>query len=500
MELKNFTPRTYQEKILSTAVNANTLAVLPTGMGKTAIAILLAIARLKDYPQGKILLCSPTKPLCNQHIQTFLDYTTLETHDIALLTGILQPKIRVELWEKAKVIIATPQTIESDLRNNRISLKDVIVLCIDEAHHSRMRYANTGLALYYKEQAINPRILALTASPGFTKEKINEICDNLFIERVEIRTEEDEDVKPYIQEKQTEWMYVELPESMKQLKVFLDASYKEKLQKLREIGLTKPLNIVNKRDLLQMQIHFQREIANKNQTAFYGISMVAQAIKVEHALTLLETQGIRSLHEYLKKLQSEDTRAAKTLIKERNIAQTIAGTQKLLDDNVQHPKLMKLKEIIREELQKNPLTKFIIFANYRLTVNEVFHALQEEPLAKPTILVGQKEGLTQKQQAQVIIEFTEGKYNIIVGTSITEEGLDIPGGAELAIFFEPVPSEIRSIQRKGRVGRIKVGKVLFLITKGTKDEAFYWSSVRKENKMKKILYGMQKSQKTLKGF
>jgi ERCC4-type nuclease len=51
------------------------------------------------------------------------------------------------------------------------------------------------------------------------------------------------------------------------------------------------------------------------------------------------------------------------------------------------------------------------------------------------------------------------------------------------VFFEPIPSEIRSIQRKGRTGRKHAGRVVILMAKGSKDEAYYWTSNRKERQM-----------------
>ena len=111
--------------------------------------------------------------------------------------------------------------------------------------------------------------------------------------------------------------------------------------------------------------------------------------------------------------------------------------------------------------------------------------------------MGQKEGLTQKEQIKRIEDFSSGVYNILVGTSISEEGLHI-SNADHAIFYEPTPSEIRDIQRRGRVGRLTNGKVTVLITKNTRDQAYYWVAKRKEQKMKKTLYKMQEDQASLK--
>ena len=493
-KIKGFIPRTYQESIIKTAINNNTLVVLPTGMGKTAIAIMLSIERLNKFPDSKILILAPTKPLSEQHLQTFKQKTTINPEKIILLTGMIRPEIRKELWKNSTIVIATPQTIESDLKNKRISLEDTTLLIVDECHRSKEKFANTIVSQEYIKKSKNQKILALTASPGSTKKEIEEICDNLNINAIEIRTELDTDIKEYIKEKETEWVLVDLPQEFKDLKNLVNESYKDKMKKIKRLGFSKPLNLINKKDLLLLQKRFQNEILGGSKTAFYSISLIAQAIKLEHAITLLETQGINPLKEYWKKLEIDQSKAAKNILDEINIKKSISLTNTLIEENFQHPKTEKLIEIIKTELNKNPDSKIILFANYRFTVNELFSILSNIDKAKPIRLIGQKEGLTQKQQIQTITDFEQEQYNILICTSIGEEGLHL-STVDLAIFYESVPSVIRSVQRRGRVGRVKIGKIIYIITRSTKDEAFYWSSFQKEKKMKDILHKMQKKNK-----
>jgi Fanconi anemia group M protein len=153
----------------------------------------------------------------------------------------------------------------------------------------------------------------------------------------------------------------------------------------------------------------------------------------------------------------------------------------------------KLCQIVDGQIRDKQDSKIIVFANYRDSVKEIVNSLENIEGVRPVEFVGQKEGLTQKEQIQRISDFREGVYNVLVGTSVSEEGLDIPA-MDLAVFYEPVPSEIRSIQRRGRVGRQKVGRVVFLITRRTRDEAYFWSAKNKEVRMKKTLYGMRRKQ------
>ncbi|MEK6952490.1 MAG: ERCC4 domain-containing protein, partial [Nanoarchaeota archaeon] len=103
--------------------------------------------------------------------------------------------------------------------------------------------------------------------------------------------------------------------------------------------------------------------------------------------------------------------------------------------------------------------------------------------------------------------FTNNNYNVIVSSSVGEEGLDIPQ-VDLVIFYEPIPSAIRSIQRRGRTARLEKGRVIVLMTKNTRDEMYYWVSFHKEKRMNELLSKLkerlqgklEKPQSTLKEF
>jgi len=484
--LINFNPREYQSSILETCKNNNTLVVLPTGTGKTAIALLLGIERLNKFQDSKILLLSPTKPLCQQHFNTFKKHTDI--NELLLLTGLINAEKRKEIWQNSKVIIATPQTIQKDLENKRINLDNFSLIVIDEAHRSRENFANTHVARYYFEQALNPRLIALTASPGGTLEKIKEIMKNLSLEAVEIRTEMDKDVLPYVQKKEVEWINVELQKELLNLHSLIKKVYLERAKELRNLGITKPVNLISKKDLLNLQFQLRKTIY-ENKSSFYGLSLVAQLMKIDYALELLEIQSLSSLDKYFEKLKNDESKAAKNLLKLKDINEIINLTKNLINNKVEHPKFAKLLEIVNEEINLNKNVKIIIFANYRDTVDNILNLLKSNNV-KVVKLIGQKSGLTQKQQIMTVKTFEESNDNILICTSIGEEGLDIKG-VNLAIFYEAVPSEIRKIQRAGRVARLQTGKIIFLITKNTRDEAYFWSGYQKEKKMKKTLYSLK---------
>jgi|YelNatPaOPRAMG01_1025707.scaffolds.fasta_scaffold10284_6 Fanconi anemia group M protein len=503
VSLKNIEPREYQKNIAETANKKNTLVVLPTGMGKTLVAIMVAIKRLNDFPESKALVMAPTRPLNAQHKKSFEKFTDLNEEEIALVTGKIRPEKRIEIYKKAKVVIATPQTIQNDVENGRISLSDFSFLVFDEAHRCVKDYAYTYVAKKYKEQAKHPLILGLTASPGGSFERIEEIKKNLFIEAVEIRTELDEDVKKYVKPIAKDWIYVELPEEMKMVKGLLEEMLKEPIYWLKEHNFIQTYKPTKKVLLsLQNSVASKYMQGSKNFSLAWAMIKSAEAIKIEHAIELLETQDISSLLDYLKKLELSNKRIDKKISKDPRMKDVIKILESIKD--IKHPKLEKLKNLVKDLIKENPNVKIIVFANYRATVEKIKEVLDGEGI-KSKILIGQAtkegKGMTQEEQIDTLRRFKENEFNTLIATSIGEEGLDVPA-VHYVIFYESVPSELRRIQRSGRTGRTAPGKIIFLITKDTRDESYYWASFVREKKMKGILYNLKerKKKKTLKDF
>ena len=499
--IKNFKPRLYQQTILNTCINKHTLVTLPTGMGKTKTAILVAVQRLNSYPTSKILFLTPTKPLASQITNEFKNNTDIE--NIELFTGSTPPKKRQTLWQTSQVIVSTPQTITNDIINKRIDLSTTSCLIIDEIHRAVKNYDYVWLAKQYNKTSKHPRIIGLTASPGSDLQTIRDICNNASIEEIEVRTEQDPDVKPYIQELKKEFINVELPDNFKKIQNYLKDCFKSKLTKLKEWGFIGSLqDLVNKKQLLILQgtIHGKLARGERDIRLWQGISITAESIKAQHALEMLETQGIKSLHKYQKTIYEQakktKTKAVKNLANDLNFKSAYILTQELIEKDIEHPKLIKLKEIIKKEIKED--IKILVFNQYRDSAKEIETKLNQIENVKAKLFVGQQKkdgiGLNQKEQIEILDKFGKGEYNTIISTSIGEEGLDIPA-VDLVIFYEPVPSAIRAIQRRGRTARLEKGKVIILITKNTRDEAYHWVAHHKEKRMYKTLKDLKEKLK-----
>ncbi len=500
-EIKSIRPREYQKHIAESSLKENTLVVLPTGLGKTIIAIIVAIKRIRKFPMSKVLMLAPTRPLCNQHRNSFKKFTNLNENEIVLITGKIPPRKREELYKEGKVIVATPHCVKNDLERNYVDFSKFSLLVVDEAHRAVKDYPYVFIAKEYMKKSMYPLILGLTASPGGKIEKIKEIKKNLFIKNVEIRSEKDEDVISYVKEVKKKWIYVELPDEIKKIKSVLEQCINDDIEWLKSKGFlqtSKP----SKKGLLELQrkiIKMLNECERKNYL-FQVIRKVSETIKLYHSLELLETQGIESLYDFLNKLSKSKNRTDKLLMRDPRILYVFEQTKHLKERGFEHPKMKKLLKIVKDILNKNPKEKMIIFANYRRTVEKIRETLEKNGI-KVEILVGQAKkggkGLTQKQQVRILKKFADGEFNVLIATSIGEEGLDIID-VNTAIFYEAVPSEIRMLQRRGRVGRVSKGRIIILLTKKTMDEAYYWAAFHRERKMKSVLYQMMKKKKSTK--
>jgi len=480
--------RRYQESIVSRAIDANTLVVLPTGLGKTIIAAMVAAHRLHKFPESKVLFLAPTRPLAVQHNRTFQKILNLE--GMVTLTGMDAIPKRKNLWDENRLIFATPQTIENDIIRG-LDLRDLSLIIFDECHRSVGNYSYVFIAEEYMKKARNPLILGLTASPSSDRETVKEICKNLFIERVEAKTEHDIDVKPYIQETRMQWIKVELPDEFKKVKRIIEDILRQYARELKDYGYLESANLskITKRTLLKIQSDIRKEITS-GMDSFIPASLVAGTIKINHALELLETQGISSLDNYLERLKKQRSKAIKRLFLDERMISLTKMVHDLNVMKVDHPKLDELVRIVK----KHENEKIIIFTQYRDSVDRIIEKLNENDILAHEF-IGQamkdgRRGMTQKEQIKVLDNFDKGMYTALVATSVAEEGLDIPK-VDLVIFYEPIPSEIRSIQRRGRTGRTITGNVIVLMAKQTRDEAYYWASVHRERKMENIVRGMR---------
>ena len=480
--------RDYQVNLATQAINENCIVVLPTGLGKTAIA-LHVIAEFLSKGTGGVLFLAPTRVLVNQHYEFLKNNLTLD--DVSLITGEDTIQKRTKLWNNS-VICATPEIARNDLARGIVSPEQFTLVIFDEVHRTVGDYAYSGIAERFEDSSA--RIVGMTATLPSEKEKATEILTRLRIASVAERTEESQDVKPYTQETNTEWINVELPDELKTIQTLLKSSLNQRYDTLRENGIK-----LAQQQSLSALLRIRQFVLNQNRRS---AKPLFTAIRIHYALNMLEVHGITPFLKFCDRAQAKKGIGVKELFEvDPNFTRAISLAKDTQSKGIEHSKIPKLKEI----LDSVP-GKALIFTSYRDSVDLIFNKLNEMGVSAG-ILIGKAgdTGLKQKKQIETVQKFRDGIFQVLVATRVGEEGLDI-SEVNQVIFYDNVPSSIRFIQRRGRTGRKDTGKLVVLIAKNTIDETYYWIGKRKMTaskgmgqKMSKILEKNQASENKKEG-
>ena len=466
--------REYQINLANQAIKENCLVVLPTGLGKTTVA-LQVIAEFLSKNTGGVLFLAPTRVLAHQHYE-FLK-NNLMIDDIALVTGEDLVTKRKKLWINS-VICATPEITKNDLDRQLMSPEQFSLLIVDEAHRTIGDYAYSGIAERFRNT--NVRIIGMTATLPSEKEKATEILQTLKITSIAQRTEDSPDVKPYVQQTDTQWVTVELPAEMKEIQACIRAALESRYQDLRRAGL----NLSDNKSLSQL-LKVREFVIRQNRRA---AKPLFTAIRIIHALNVLESHGITSFLRFCERTQKKKGIGIRDLFEnDLNFAKAIRLAKIAQANGIEHSKIIKLKEIL-----ESATGKVLVFTSYRDSVDVIHQKLVEMGIAAG-FLIGKagETGLKQKKQIETVQKFRDGEYKVLIATRVGEEGLDI-SEVNLVVFFDNVPSSIRYIQRKGRTGRKDYGRLVVLIAKDTTDETYYWIGRRKVSAAKNMGEKMSK--------
>ncbi|MFZ9006386.1 MAG: DEAD/DEAH box helicase [Nitrosopumilaceae archaeon] len=452
--------RDYQVNLAAQAIEENCIVVLPTGLGKTAIA-LQVISEFLSRGKG-VLFLAPTRVLVNQHFEFLKENLTIE--DFGLITGEDTIQKRTKLWNNS-VICATPEIARNDLDRQVVSPEQFGLVIFDEVHRTVGDYAYSGIAERLGNS--DARILGMTATLPSEKDKATEILTRLKISRVAERTEESSDVKPYIQETNTEWITVDLPPEMKAIQTLLQLALDERYDTLKKYGLQ-----LNGQQSLSALLRVRQIVLRQNRRC---AKPLFTAIRIHYALNMFEAHGITPFLKFCERAQAKKGAGVKELFEvDPNFTRAVQLAKVAQSKGMEHPKIPKLEEILR-----TISGKALIFSSYRDSVDVIYNKLTEMGLSAG-ILIGKagEAGLKQKKQIETVQKFRDGEFDILIATRVGEEGLDI-SEVNQVIFYDNIPSSIRFIQRRGRTGRKDTGKLIVLMAKDTIDERYYWIGKRK---------------------
>ena len=478
--------RAYQIRSLKNALSSSCLMVMPTGFGKTAVEWMVMAEFLRLYDK-KIILIAPTTGLVAQHQRMAREMVNIDTETILRYTGETPPEKRSEIWNKGRILMATPQVIRNDATNRRISLDDVSLIIFDEAHHATGNHAYAQVGDLYLNQNQTGFTLAATASPGSNKAAILEVAKRLGIDRLDVSVKDEILLKPYAVKLYNDIIYVDLPESLKTLIYPLQEHQAREVESIQRMGFMGSVKNLTSRIITEAQQSVSRAISRRDKRGYNAARKISDIRRMHMLLDLLKTQGVKAGLAFLEKAESEGRSGDRGT--NRFLSQPVIHNFRInaSDLGELHPKAEIVSEMVRTKIDENPHSRILIFTEYRYTVRNLTESLANIDGVKVSQFIGQstsgkQKGMTQKEQLTRLEEFRSGAVNVLVATSVGEEGLDVPA-AELVLMYEPVPSAIRSIQRRGRTARQSSGTVKTLVAKDTRDQFVSHAAKAREKKM-----------------
>ncbi|MEE2626343.1 MAG: DEAD/DEAH box helicase [Candidatus Thermoplasmatota archaeon] len=486
--------RAYQLEAVDEALNSSMLLVMPTAAGKTAVIWMMISEKLSGG--GKAIMVAPTVGLVEQHIRSLREVLNLDD-EIVSVTGQIPPAKRIEKWNGARLVVATPKVVVNDASNGVVDLSDFSVLVVDEAHHCTGDHAMAQVCDKYISENLDPHVLGVTASPGHRPETVREICSRTGALRIHIRNSGEEMLSGYLSELEVREITVTVPEEMIRLSEPFKIWQQGIVDRERRLGRYVMPGMINFSGLSNAMDRAKSAIGRGEASGYQSVSQIAVAMRLHHLINCLMSQGVSASREYLDRLEDEESGSKKTVrdflrdIRIRELRTNLAEMDEI------HSKIGAVRRMVRERIKRDSKSRIIVFANYRDTIASLETSLKGLKGIIPIRFVGQssrgsRKGLSGREQVRRLDEFRKGNANVLLATSIGEEGLDIPS-ADLVIFYEPVSSEIRTIQRRGRTGRKRLGEVIVLIAEGTRDEGAKAAALRREENMLRAVHRVSRS-------
>lgn len=485
--------RDYQFSIIKSGLFSNTLVALPTGLGKTFIAATVMLNFFRWTKSAKIVFVAPTKPLVAQQVDACLNVAGIPRSQATRLDGDVPPVVREGEWERKRLFFMTPQTLMNDLSKGYADPKSIVLLVVDEAHRSTGEYAYVKVVEFIRRFSKSFRVLALTATPGSTVEAVQAVVDSLGISHVEIRTEDSMDIRQYVHSRNIDTVVLEPSDDIMHIRELFSKALKPLVDKLSSQNIfwgRDPMSLTTY-GLVKARADWVagpgRHVNPGTKFMMFAIFSILQTLA--HAIKLLNFHGIMPFYNNLVDFRSDTEDKGETgskykrqIINDPSFQEMMdmVGKWKRLEGFVGHPKMTYLCDSLLNHFMdagEGSSTRAIVFSEYRDSAEEIVRVLNaHQPLIKATVFVGQADskrsgGMKQKQQIETIEKFKTGSFNVLVATSIGEEGLDI-GQVDLIICYDASASPIRMLQRMGRTGRKRAGNIVMLLMKGKEEDQF----------------------------
>ncbi|XP_063789698.1 interferon-induced helicase C domain-containing protein 1 isoform X2 [Pseudophryne corroboree] len=490
------TLRDYQMEVAKPALEGeNIIACLPTGSGKTRVAVYIAREhlsnRLKNNLPAKVIVLVNKVPLVEQHFNSEFHPYLKDRYRVKKISGDSQLKISFPtVVKESDIIICTAQILENSLilKDEGVQLSDFSLIIIDECHHTQKGAVYNNIMIrYIKQKKKNskllkmqepvvplPQILGLTASPGVggakdskkAEEHILRICANL-------------DSRIMTVQKHIDQLASLVKQPYKKVDIAEDNKKNPFGDKLKYLMLTiEKFSDLNPTSEQGSQSYEQWVVQKENTAAKEGNRkqhVCAQHLKkYNDALQINDTIRMNDALSHLQKFYMEEKKKT-VLLNESEVPVKIEETDKFLIDlfydhrkelerlaakeAYENEKLSKLRRAIMEEFTRNNKARGIVFTKTRQSAVALCQWIKDNEKFREVgihahYLIGAGSNsdyisMTQNDQKKVIHKFSTGELNLLIATSVAEEGLDIKE-CNIVILYGLITNEIAMVQARGR--------------------------------------------------
>ncbi|XP_078408403.1 interferon-induced helicase C domain-containing protein 1 [Cetorhinus maximus] len=489
--------RDYQQEVAAPALEGKNLIIcLPTGSGKTRVAVYITRYHLDKMKlqgkTGKVIVLVNKVPLVDQHFRKEFNPYLKDKYSVSKISGDTQLKISFPQVVRANdIIICTAQILENQLAElndsdaDNLKISDFSLIIIDECHHTQKEGVYKSIMTRYIEQKLNnkgdaevalPQILGLTASPGVGGAKnrknaeshILQICANLDAYKIMTVKEHHAQLKDQVKDPVKKMEIAE-----ERTEDPFGGQIKDMMMKIHTYLGRNPASDFGTQSYEQWIVQKEKTGAKEENRK---LRVCAEHLrKYNDALMINDTIRMIDAYNYLtdfykdekrKKVPDDDEDVPKSKLDDtdRFLITLFNAQQKklqILAGNPQYEngKLTKLRTTILQEFTKKRNSRGIIFTKTRQNA----HALQEwieenekfrDVGIKAHYLTGagsnsQYKHMTQNEQKEVLGKFHDGEINLLIATTVAEEGLDIKE-CNFVIRYGLVTNEIAMVQARGR--------------------------------------------------
>ncbi|XP_076607729.1 ATP-dependent RNA helicase DHX58 [Chaetodon auriga] len=484
----------YQEEVVERALQGENIIIwLPTGGGKTRAAVYVAKRHLETTPRAKVVVLVNKVPLVDQHYKNEFRPHLGCSYTVVPVSGESEEKdFFGRVVQDSDVVICTAQILYNALTNmeetKHVELSDITLLIIDECHHTNKDSVYNKVMGCYVEKKLGeerplPQILGLTASPGTggakTLEKavehVLQICANLDSAIVstknyapELQERVPRPIKTFdIVEKRLEdpfgdhikWMMLQIHEFMNPPPDF----------RLRECGTQE-----YEADVVVLE---QRGVREGNRLLAESARHLRQyndALLINDTLRMMDAYS--SLEEFYDTKFGTEFDGTDFFLVGLFQENQVELRKLARDSRYENPKMFKLESTLLQQFGPNVQSRGILFSKTRKSTHCLKdwvltnRALQEAGI-KAAILTGAGNGIsymTSHEQADTIRNFRQGTLNLLISTSVAEEGLDIPQ-CNLVVRYGLLTNEIAQQQASGRA-RARDSRYSVVAQKGGREE------------------------------